>query len=272
MQDNKKATISAFIVCFNEEDAIERCLESVKWCDEIIVVDSFSTDKTLEICKKYTDKIFQRTWPGFKLQKQFGLDHCTSKWVLNLDADEAVSDELRDEILEKINDPKTDSKNINGFELLRVVNYMNKWWRKGGWYPEYRLRLVKREETVWGGDEPHEHAIIKSGKIEKLTKELKHYTYGDITHHIQTLNKFSNISAEVLKKKGKRVKFYNIIFNPIFRFIKFYILKKGFLEGFSGFVVAVIESYYVFLKYIKLWEKDGYSFKRDNDNKKTISN
>ncbi|MGI6681509.1 MAG: hypothetical protein ACOX3T_08565 [Bdellovibrionota bacterium] len=156
-------------------------------------------------------------------------------------------------------------KNITGFELLRVVYYMNKWWQRGGWYPEYRLRLLKRSETVWSGDEPHEHAIVKSGKIGRLKKELEHYTYDNITHHIQTLNKFSNISAEVLFKKGKKFKWHNLVFNPIFRFIKFYIFKKGYREGFSGFAVAIIESYYVFLKYLKLWEKQGYSTK---DNKK----
>lgn len=264
-EENKRATISAFVVCKNEEKKIEKCLNSVSWCDEIIVVDSHSTDNTLELCKKYTDKIYIRDWPGFRLQKQFGLDQCTSEWVINLDADEVVSEGLKNEIIKKINSPKTYEKNVTGFQLSRVVFYMNRWWRKGGWYPEYRLRLVKRDKTVWGGDEPHEHAIIKEGKIEKLKGELEHYTYGDIFHHLQTLNNFSNISANVLYKKGKTAKFYNVAINPIMRFIKFYFLKRGFLEGFPGFVVAVIESYYVFLKYIKLWELQGFSFSRKKD-------
>lgn len=265
MSEERKSSISAFIVCLNEEKAMERCLESVKWCDEIVIVDSFSTDKTLEICSKFTDKIYQRTWPGFRLQKQFGLDNCHSTWVLNIDADEVVSKELKEEIIKKINDPKTYEKNVTGFELLRVVHYMNKWWRKGGWYPEYRLRLVKKEHTVWGGDEPHEHAIVRDGKTEKINKELEHFTYGDIFHHLRTLNNFSSISADILFKKGKRAKFHHIAINPFIRFIKFYFFKRGFLEGFSGFVVAVLESVYVFLKYIKLWEKNNYTFKKKSN-------
>lgn len=246
----RRANISAFIVCMNESDKIERCLKSITWCDEIVVIDSGSTDGTIDLCKKYTDKIIIRSWPGYVEQKKFGLEQCQSEWVINLDADEVVSDELKDEILLILED---NNQTINGYYLPRVVFYLGKWWRKGGWYPEYRLRLCRKSATQWGGHDPHEKTIV-SGETKKLKGELQHYTYGDITHQIRTLNSYSTQAAHTLFERGKRVNKIKIFLNPALRFIKFYFFKKGFLEGFPGLIVAFLEAYYVFLKYIKLWE------------------
>jgi glycosyltransferase involved in cell wall biosynthesis len=243
--------ISAFIICMNEERQIRRCLESIKWCDEIIVIDSGSTDATLSICREYTDKIFERAWPGFIEQKRFGLEKCKGEWVLNLDADEVVTPELEKEIKDTIRGEHP----ANGYHLLRVVFYLGKFWRKGGWYPEYRLRLCRRSATTWGGEDPHEKAIV-DGLTARLKGELQHYTYHDISNQIRTLNSFASASAETMWRKGERANIFRILGNPAARFVKFYLLRKGFLEGFSGFVVAIIESFYVFLKYIKLWEKE----------------
>ena len=255
-----KANISAFIVCCNEERNIRRCLESIKWCDEIVVVDSGSKDKTLEICKEYSCRILQRDWSGYVEQKRFGLEQCTSEWVLNLDADEEVSDNLRNEILELLaSDPNTNSK-INGYYLSRVVFYLGRWWRHGGWYPEYRLRLCRKSHTTWGGKDPHEKAIV-DGETRKLTGELHHYTYNDITDQITRLNKYASTAALSMFQDGRHSSFVNVIFNPLSRFIKFYLIKKGFLEGLAGLIVACLESYYVFLKYIKLWELERNQIK-----------
>ena len=249
-----RSLISAFIVCLNEADKIERCLKSVAWCDEIVIVDSGSTDGTVEICKKYTSKIFIREWPGYVAQKRFGLEHCSKEWVLNLDADEEVSQQLKEEIKAIL---REDNTKINGYNISRVVFYLNKWWRKGAWYPEYRLRLCRRRFATWGGNDPHEKALVE-GEVKRLSGELFHYTYGNISHQVRTLNSYSQQAAKTMFNKGQKSNVFKIFFNPFVRFFKFYFLKKGFLEGFPGLIVALLESYYVFLKYVKLWEMEVY--------------
>lgn len=232
---------------------MRRCLESVKWCDEIVIVDSGSTDGTLDICREYTDRIFVREWPGYVEQKRFGLEQCTCEWVLNLDADEEVSPGLQEEIISKVLREDSSNRSINGYQLSRVVFYLNRWWRRGGWYPEYRLRLCRRSATTWGGENPHEKAIVEGG-TKRLSGELFHYTYDNITDHVQRLNRYSSTAAESMLRRGERPSSLKIVVNPIARIVKFYLFKKGFLEGFPGLLVAMLEGYYVFLKYMKVWE------------------
>ena len=247
---NTSSTISAFIICQNEEANIRRCLESVKWCDEIIIVDSGSTDNTLNICSEYNTKIYQRGWPGYVAQKRYAIEQCSCEWVINIDADEELSPDLQEEIKNYL---KNDDQTVNGYQVNRVVNFLGKWWRSGGWYPEFRLRLCRRQATTWGGEDPHEKAIV-SGAVKKLTAELYHYTYRDIHHQVATLNNYSSQAAKSLFKKGKKPSILKMLFNPILRWIKWYFLKQGFREGFLGLVMATLEAYYVFLKYLKLWE------------------
>lgn len=251
MSSNHQPTkISTFILCCNEEKKIRQCLESISWSDEIIIVDSGSTDQTLDIAREFTDKIYHNDWPGFVAQKKYGLSLCSNEWVLNIDSDEVVSPELQNEIKQKLqlNDPE-----IHGFEINRVVYFLGKWWRKGGWYPEYRLRLLRKSHTTWGGVDPHEKAIV-TGKVERIKGELLHFTYDSIHDQIQSLNNHSTWAAKSLAKEGEQTTFVNIVLRPISRFIKFYFLKKGFLEGLPGVLVAILEAYYTFLKYLKLWE------------------
>ncbi len=250
--------ISAFIICLNEASQIERCLKSVEWCSEIVVIDSGSTDHTLEICKKYTDKIYHRAWTGYVDQKKFGLEHCSHEWIFNLDADEEVSEELRGEIQNLIKADQQSQLPENGFLINRVVFYLGRWWRRGGWYPEFRLRLCRRSHTSWGGDDPHEKAIV-SGATSKLKGELYHYTYTNIADQVARLNSFSTSAARSLHAKGAQASLADIFVRPVFRFIKFYFLKRGFRDGLPGFIVALLEMYYVFLKYIKLWEHNKHS-------------
>ena len=248
-----RAGISAFITCCNEADNIRRCLESVKWCDEIVVVDSGSTDGTLEICKQFTDRIYQRPWPGFVEQKRFALEQCTCDWVLNIDADEEVSPSLKAEMLAILQNSRASPATIRGFYVPRVVFYIGRWWFKGGWYPEYRLRFCQRAYTSWGGHDPHEKAIV-DGATAKLKQPLHHYTYTDFSDQVRSLNSLSSSAAASLFEHGKRASFVEIAVRPIVRFVKFYFIKFGYREGLAGFIVACLEAYYVFLKYAKLWE------------------
>lgn len=245
--------VSAFVICQNEGRRIRRCLESLKWCDEIVVIDGGSTDSTLEICREYTDRIFVRPWPGFVEQKGFGLAQCSHEWVLNLDADEELSPGLIDEIKRQVLVPSAQNAGIDGYYLSRIVYYLNRWWRKGGWYPEHRLRLCRRSKTTWGGENPHEKAIV-SGQTRKLSGELFHYTYDNIADHVQRLNRYSTTAAESMKRRGARSSRFKLVLNPFSRTLKFYLFKQGFKEGFPGLLVAILEGYYVFLKYMKLWE------------------
>lgn len=238
----------------NEERQIRRCLESIKWCDELVIVDSGSTDSTLEICREYTDKILHRDWQGYVLQKRFALEQCTSEWVLNLDADEEVSVGLRDEILGILEkDATPEHTSPQGYYINRVVFFLDRWWRKGGWYPEYRLRLCRRIVTTWGGEDPHEKASVM-GPISRCKGELFHYSFTDLTDYVRRVNTLSSNAATTLLTKGVNPSLVAILFRPPIRFLKFYLTKQGFREGIAGLVVALIEAYGVLLKYAKVWE------------------
>lgn len=258
----RRSEVSGFVVCFNEENNIRRCLESLKWCDEIVVVDSGSTDKTVEIVKEYTDKIFIRPWEGHRQQKQFALNQCTKDWVVNIDSDEEISIELRGQIIKQLVEDLEKPLKTNGFMLCRLVHFLDHWWEKGGWYPEYRMRFFRRKNTKWGGVNPHEKALV-TGKIRKLTGDLYHYTYKGFHDQIESLNCHSSNAAHYLYASGKRCRLHNIVVNPCFRFFKFYFMKRGILEGIAGFIVAVNEALYTFLKYAKLWELHQAQMKKE---------
>ena len=245
--------ISAFIVCKNEALSIERCLQSLSWCTEIVIVDSGSTDATLEICAKHKCRIVHREWSGYVEQKSFGLSLCSQSWILNLDADEEVSPELHSEIRAMLMQDASGNVKEDGFELLRVVFYLGRWWRKGGWHPERRLRLARRERVTWHGEEPHEHASVP-GQVGRMQGELRHYTYRDIADHVSRLNAHSTSAARALYAKGTKPSLVSLLLKPKARFAKFFLLRRGYREGLPGLLVACMEAFYVFLKYFKLWE------------------
>ncbi len=253
MTQAQRSTISAFIVCCNEERQIRRCLESVRFCDEIVVVDSGSTDRTLQICAEFTPKIIHKDWQGYVLQKRFALSQCSSDWVLNIDADEEVSEELQGEILSLLQQDRLGSLKTNGFLLNRVVFFLDRWWRKGGWYPEYRLRLCRRAVTTWGGEDPHEKATV-TGDVRRCKGELHHYSFTDLADYVRRMNTLSSNATVSLMRRGASASAFVIISRSLARFCKFYVAKRGFREGMAGLIVAAIEAYSVLLKYSKLWE------------------
>ena len=244
------ADVSAIVVCFNEEDRIEACLQSLAWCAEIIVVDSYSTDQTPDICRFYTDRFIQREWAGYRDQKAFAHSQATREWVLLVDSDERVTPQLRDEILEAL---ARDGGRYCGYAVARLVRYLERWWWRGGWYPDYDVRLFRRERATWGGSEPHEKILV-DGPVRRLRHPLEHYSYRSIEDHLQRINRFTSISSLELKNAGVRWRLADAVLHPAGRFFRSYFLKRGFMEGFAGFYVAVTAAVYVFLKYAKLWE------------------
>jgi glycosyltransferase involved in cell wall biosynthesis len=255
---SERALISCCIVCYNEGRNIRRCLESVKWCDEIVIVDSFSTDRTVEICRAYTNRVIQRAWPGYVEQKRFALAQATHEWVLNVDADEEVSPELRDEILTvlRCNDPAVD-----GFYVPRLVYYLGRWWWRG-WYPGYRLRLFRKPKVRWGGVNPHEKVLLR-GQADRLHGNLYHYTYEDISDHLQTLNSLTEVAAQETARRGKRARVAHLVLHPFWRFLRFYFLRGGIRDGIPGLFVAITSAFYVFLKYAKLWERTTRNYDQE---------
>ncbi len=235
---------------FNEEHNMRRCLESLTFCDEIIVLDSFSKDRTVEICREYTDKVFQEEWRGYIAQRNRLRELATHDWVLFLDADEEVSPTLRDQILYHF---RTGVGRFVAYEFPRQVFYLGKWIRHGEWNPDIKLRLFLKHKGHSGGQEPHDMVII-DGPVKTLTGKLWHYTYSNLNHHLQVVNRFSSISAREMYASGRRFRLWDLILRPQIRFIKGYWVKGGFRDGLRGFIIANIVAYGVAMKYAKLWE------------------
>lgn len=246
--------VSATVLTRNNARTLERCLRSIQWVDEIVVVDSFSTDATLDIAKNYTDRIFQREWPGFLEQRNFSKRQARGEWILWIDADEEVSPALREEMEEEL---EKSSYRIRGYYVPRCSYYLGRWIRHGAWYPDYVLRLF-RSEGVWWEGEPHPRINIK-GPIRYLKNDLWHYNYADISEQILTINRYSSMSARELHEKGMRFSYRRMLLHPLFRFLKEYILKQGFRDGLPGLIIVISTMYYVFTKYAKLWEMERSS-------------
>lgn len=243
-------SISVCIIAFNEEQDIRACLESVRWADEVVVVDSFSADKTAEIARECGARVIQRPWPGHVEQKNFALEQATGDWILSIDADERVSPELAAEIQEAV---RRSDRPEAGYTVPRKTFYLGRWILHGGWYPSRRLRLVRRGRAKWAGVNPHDH-LYADGPVGGLKGDLHHFTYRDIADHLKTIDSFTTISAREMFEVGRGGAMLHMLLNPVGRFLKMYLLRLGFLDGAAGFVLAVLSSYYVFVKYAKLWE------------------
>jgi len=246
--------ISATIITFNEEHNIMDCISSVlPIADEIIVVDSFSNDKTAEICKSFKEVTFvEHVFKGHVEQKNFAIDQASNKYVLSLDADERLSQGLQEEILTL----KSQNDLADAYSMPRLNNHYGKWIKHGGHYPDRKIRLWDRTKGKWGGKNPHDKVVIQSDNIKHLRNNLLHYTTASIFTHLSQVNKFSEIAAEALIKSGKRPNAYmKVLFDPPFMFFKKYIFQLGFLDGFEGFTIAIISAHSKFLKYAKYIQK-----------------
>jgi glycosyltransferase involved in cell wall biosynthesis len=251
--------ISACVITGNEEKNIRRCLESVSWVDEIIVVDSFSTDNTAIISREYTQKVYQQEWLGYIGQRNVIKDMASNPWILFVDADEEVSPELRIEIEQEFS--SGNYKNYAAYEFPRMVKFLGRWIKHGNWYPDVKLRLFRKDLGTCSGKEPHDLTIV-NGPKKRLKGHLFHYTYDNIASEINSLNRFSSISADGKYEDAVSFKMIDFLFRPAFRFFRGYVLKGGFLNGIPGLIIEVSTAYGVFVKYAKLWER--HNINKDN--------
>lgn len=239
------------IVSFNEEKNIQSCLESAKWMDEIIIVDSFSTDRTIEIAQAYTNRIFQRPWKGFGDQKNFAIKQATSDWVFILDADERITPELRDEI-ENILASYTPNGPV-AFSVPRKNFHFGKFITSAGCYPDYQLRLFRRGVGCFNDEEPHPKFVFQ-GVGGYLKAPLDHYTERKIQDYLRKHGNLTTLAAKERRKTKQTVYWSDLTLRPLLTFYKYYIVRQGFRDGIQGFFVSVFASMYTFNKYAKLFE------------------
>jgi glycosyltransferase involved in cell wall biosynthesis len=242
--------ISATVITKNEEANIERCLLSLDFADEIVVVDSESTDRTVEMARKHTSRVLVNKWPGHIQQKNYAIEQTSNQWVLSLDADEEITPGLRQEILE-LRSRSFDGR--DGFYLPRRSIFMGRWIQHCGWYPDYHLRLFDKSKGRFGGVNPHDKVVLK-GRTACFKNPIKHYTYPSLDYYMKRFNSYTSIAAAELGNRGKRFSLLKMIFSPPAAFIKMYFLKAGFLDGVEGLVLCTLSAYYVLLKNLKLWE------------------
>ena len=240
-------TLALIVIARNEEALIGQCLKSAALCDEMIVVDSISTDRTVEIARSLGARVYQRPFQGYIAQKQFALHQATSDWVLCLDADEQLTHSLRNEIQAAIAGPHP----ADGYEIRRILYHLDHYYARGV-YPDFHLRLFRRVTGRFGGREPHAKVLV-DGPVERLKAPMLHFSYVDIADHVATMNRLtSQAAAEAGYSFLTPVK---MVANPAWRFLNFYILRGGFLEGAAGLYAATAAAFYVFLKYAKLYER-----------------
>jgi glycosyltransferase involved in cell wall biosynthesis len=238
--------ISATIITYNEERNLPRAIESLRCCDEILVVDSGSTDRTVELAERLGARVTEANWRGYAGQKNYASDQASHDWVLSLDADEALSEDLEAEIWQlKKNGPTYDA-----YTVPRLAQYLGKWILYSGWYPDRKMRLFDRRKSCWVGDYVHESVKV-NGTVGKLKGNLLHYTCGSLTEHLKTMDRYTTLAAEELAARKKPIGMRQLLIEPVWTFFNTYVLKRGFLDGVEGLTIAYMAALYTFLKYAK---------------------
>jgi glycosyltransferase involved in cell wall biosynthesis len=243
--------LSVTIIARNEEAQIGDCLESVRWADEIVVVDTGSVDRTLEICHKYTPHVDSRLWEGYVPAKNAALELATGDWILSLDADERVSDGLRQEIAALQHQPMATL--AAGYAIPRRNYLWGRWLRYGGLYPDYQIRLFKRGKGGFKARRVHESVAV-DGRVERLQHAIQHHSYQGIGDVIQRLERYTDLAALDLRDQGQPFRVTALVMCPLGRFLRNYVLKQGFRDGTPGLIMAVSYAYSVFVREVKLWE------------------
>jgi glycosyltransferase involved in cell wall biosynthesis len=243
---------SAYIITKNVQKHIKACIESLSWADEIIIIDDLSTDKTAEFAKASGAKVIEHKFEYFGAQRNFALSTLTHNWVICLDSDERISPQLKSEILKTLQTPPT----ADIYLAPRKSMFINKWIMHSGWYPDYRHPILFNKTKAKYKDQlVHEDIDYKGDKVGYFKGDILHYSYDSIKHFIKKSDQYSDLSAQQMFKKGKRAKVHNFIINPLNSFLKMYIFKRGFLDGKTGLILALLySSFYTLMKYTKLWE------------------
>ena len=238
--------ITATIITFNEERNIARAIESLRCCDEILIVDGGSTDRTTELAENLGARVIEANWRGYAGQKNWAADQAGNDWVLSLDADEALSEALEAEIWRlKKSGPRHD-----GYTMPRLARYMGRWILHSGWYPDRKLRLYDRRQAKWVGDFVHESVAV-SGQVGHLQSNLLHFTCDSLAEHIKTMERYTTLAAQELAARQVKVPLSRLIADPAWAFVKTYLLQRGFLDGPEGLAIAQMAAFYTFLKYSK---------------------
>lgn len=238
------------VITRDESANIAAALQSVSWADEIIVIDSGSTDDTVAIATPLATRVVVRDWPGYSAQKNHAAGIASNDWILSIDADERVTPELADEIRRLLASSTLEAR---GYRIPRVTWYLGRWIRSTDWYPDYQLRLYDRRAGSWNGRRVHESVNLQ-GTPGQLRHELQHYAYRDLSHHLATIDRYTTLAAEEWLAQGRTTNGFELFFHPRFAFIRNYLLRIGIKDGEPGLLVSKLNSYYVFLKLAKLWE------------------
>lgn len=244
-------SISIILITKDEEDNIHQCLSTVRWADEIIIVDAGSSDSTLAKAKDFTQKIFVRPWEGYGAAKNFALTQIASEWAFWIDADERVTDSLRDEIQAKIGG---ENGSFVAYSMPRKANFLGKWILHCGWYPGRVTRIFRKESGHFTDSKVHERLVI-DGPTGDLASDLLHFTDPSLSHYFRKLNKYTTLASNELEEDRISFGIAQITIRPVWTFIRMYFLRLGFLDGIPGFILCVLSSCYVFTKYAKLWER-----------------
>ncbi len=248
MQNRK---LSVYVLTYNEQAKIRDCLQSVTWADEIVVLDSFSTDRTVEICQNYTHRIIEKEFSGFGKLRNFAVEQCANDWILSVDADERVTPELREEILSKL----ADTPDADAYFIPRKSHFLNHWVRHCGWYPDYRQpQLFDRRKMKYREQLVHEGFDV-SGKVAHLREHIIQYPFLNLEEFLKKMDRYSSLRAEDIAREGAKFHISQILTHPAAMFLRMYFLKLGFLDGKVGLILSLLYAYYTMLKYSKLWEK-----------------
>lgn len=242
--------LSVIVITFNEERNIEACLRSVRWADEIIVVDSRSSDRTVEIARRFTGSVYSIDWKGYAGAKAYALEKTTNDWVLWLDSDERATPELGEEIRNIVS---SGTKSYTAYEVPRKAFFLGTWIRHCGWYPGYVVRLFRSDRAKFDSSNVHEK-LDHDGPAGRLKNDLLHYTDENLYHYFAKFNRYTNLAAKDVSAANRRFSLYDVMARPPYLFLKMYVFRLGFLDGMHGLILSLLSAAYVFTKYAKLWE------------------
>ena len=242
--------VSVTVITLNESAHIDACLDSVAWADEILVIDSGSRDDTVARARARGVRVTERDWPGYSAQKNFAAEQAAHDWILSIDADERVTPVLAREIRAILEREPAAA----GYRIPRVTWHLGRWIRTTDWYPDYQLRLYDRRRARWAAHSVHE-SVTADSPPERLRAELQHYAYRDISHHHQTMDRYTTLAADEMHAAGRRATLFDLAVHPGAAFMRNYLLRRGILDGVPGFIISVMNAYYVFLKFAKLYAR-----------------